>query len=102
MRVPFLAAASMEVEIPPNTTAEVSFPKFISDDPRILESGRVVWFDGQVVPNTVGITNAYDDGDSVVFSLGSGSYSFVQRGADIQPTSVPVGSFSFDQPRPSR
>src|SRR5205823_12763118 len=61
---------SLNVDIPPNTTATVHLPGAKLAD--VLESG-------QPVSGASGITGARQDGDSVVLEAGSGSYRFTFR-----------------------
>jgi len=66
----------LNVTIPVNSQAEVSVPKMGVEKIAIKESGKIVWENGSYVKNAAGITDGNESAEYVVFSLGSGSYSF--------------------------
>jgi alpha-L-rhamnosidase len=77
---------SLDVVVPANSSAQVSVPTFGLAAPAIQESGNTVWQGGSYVAGTPGFTGAAQDGDRVVFDVGSGPYSFVLRFAVLNRT----------------
>ena len=68
---------TMQVVLPPNARARVVVPTLTaSSAATIAESGRTVWTKGAYVPGAPGIRFAAAGDTSVVFVVGSGSYSF--------------------------
>jgi alpha-L-rhamnosidase len=72
-------AYSLQATIPVNAVASVAVPSVEAAGlARITEGTATVWEQGAFVPGTAGITGAVagPGGDTVVFSVGSGTYSF--------------------------
>ncbi len=65
----------MEVSIPANTTANIYLPDNDMSEVSVVESGSVIFSNGQFSPCD-GITSGKISGNYVVFSVGSGAYSF--------------------------
>jgi len=73
-------AITLEVSIPVNSQARVSVPKMGLKDVTIVESGRLVWQDGEFVKGVSGIAGGREIDDYVTFDVGSGAYSFTLSG----------------------
>jgi alpha-L-rhamnosidase len=69
---------SLEVRIPVGSTAEVHVP-LLGPGARVLESGKTLWRAGRAVETAPEVTLAGDDGRTVAFEVGSGSYTFESR-----------------------
>jgi alpha-L-rhamnosidase len=69
---------SLDVRVPVGSTGEVRVP-LLGPGARVLESGKSLWRAGHAVDPVPGIVLAGDDGRSVVFEIGSGTYSFESR-----------------------
>ena len=65
----------LNVNIPPNTTADISVPKDGAGKVLITESGTKVW-DGAAFKPVAGLEKAAEEADYVTFKAGSGSYRF--------------------------
>lgn len=64
--------------VPVGGAAKVRVPTMAAGSSAVIrESGVVVWQAGAFVPGVPGITAASSNGDNVLFTVGSGSYSFV-------------------------
>lgn len=70
----------LDVEIPPNSTAQVSVPRCGRRKVDVSEGSRVVWRDGAYVEGAAGITAAVECDAFVTFDVGSGSYCFALCG----------------------
>ena len=71
---------SQQTVVPVNGVATIILPaQGPASAVDILEGGTTVWKQGTYVPGVPGISGgeASADGKSVVFTVGSGSYSFV-------------------------
>ena len=66
----------LNVGIPPNTKATVRVPTHGVRRPSVTEGDAVIWENDRFVPGHPGITDGSRDEDSLVFSVGSGNYSF--------------------------
>lgn len=65
------------VVVPTGSIATVSLPQFGSKMATVAEANGVVWKSGAYVPGVAGVTGASVDAlESVVVSVGSGSYTF--------------------------
>jgi hypothetical protein len=75
---PLTPIFSLSVELPPNAvaTAAVPTPGDAAGAATITEGGVPVWRAGRFLPGVAGISGAAAASDSVVFSIGSGSYAF--------------------------
>jgi alpha-L-rhamnosidase len=71
----------MEVTIPVNTTAKVSVPTLAWKDFTVSESGKLVWQAGEFIKGVSGIADGRRIESYVTFDVGSGTYSFILRGA---------------------
>ena len=69
-------AFAMQVNVPVNTTAEVSVPKLGQGAAAISEGGKTVWEEGVYRPGVAGIEAGEESGEAVTFQIGSGSYDF--------------------------
>lgn len=69
---------SLAVTVPPNTTADVSVPKFDynTKDWVIQESQGLCWQKGAYVSGIPGIAGGADDGECITFNVGAGRYIF--------------------------
>ncbi len=73
----------LRVTVPPGGNATVSVPKLDTPSVTISESDSPIWCGGGLVGAHAGIHNAWDDGDTITFDVGSGHYAF-----DRQPEPV--------------
>ena len=69
----------LDVAVPANARASVRIPKFGQTDPAISEGSVTVWSHGEPVAGRPGIAGALDEGEAVLFDVGSGDYAFVSR-----------------------
>eukprot|EP00026_Physarum_polycephalum_P001443 Phypoly_transcript_01444.p1 GENE.Phypoly_transcript_01444~~Phypoly_transcript_01444.p1 ORF type:complete len:1095 (+),score=131.93 Phypoly_transcript_01444:37-3285(+) len=79
---------NLDISIPFNSMANVVVSKFSLSNSTILEGGTVIWENGQYRPGLVGILQATNRGDAVVFRVGGGSYNFMVGGIQGTTTSV--------------
>jgi alpha-L-rhamnosidase len=70
------SAITLNVTIPFNSKAAVSFPKPVVGATAIYEGSTVVWKSGALVAKTEGMYGAHEDGNYIRFVVGSGHYSF--------------------------
>jgi len=70
----------MKITIPPNTDATVNIPKMNIRNPLVKEKGKIVWMEGKYVPGDKGISNATQEGNYIIISIGSGDYEFILSG----------------------
>jgi alpha-L-rhamnosidase len=70
----------LKVVIPPGTEADIIVPKLGNRDLEVTESGTTIWKANAYVPGVPGLTSGADNGDSVTFHAGSGSYKFTSSG----------------------
>jgi hypothetical protein len=68
----------LNVSIPFNSKAAVSFPKPAAGVVAIYEGSTLVWKNGVLVAKTVGMYGASEDGNYIRFIVGSGDYCFRQ------------------------
>ena len=71
---------AIKVTVPANTTGEISMPKMEEEEILVTESGQSLWEAGRFINGVPGIVDGRDDGDRVVFKIGSGSYAFQLTG----------------------
>ena len=83
---------TFNVTIPANTTADIHVPKinYSTNDWAIQEKQGLCWQNGAWVPNTPGITLGLEEGEYIVFQVGSGEYRF-QAGPEALLPVVPPG-----------
>ena len=70
---------ALNVTLPPNSAAHVVVPTLLPAASAIIaEGGTTVWAEGRFVPGVPGVSSgaAGKDGESVEFTVGSGTYSF--------------------------
>ncbi len=72
----------LEVQLPANTTGQISIPGLGLEDIVITEGRKVVWESGNYVSGRPGIDSASRDSDYVTFSVGSGRYVFRLTGGN--------------------
>jgi hypothetical protein len=73
----------LEVAIPVNSDAQVVIsPEEQMTDVVIREGEKVVWEKGHYVDGDPGVTGASQDGTTIIFQVGSGTYSFRLAGGD--------------------
>ncbi len=70
----------LKVTIPANSDATVSIPMINSKNPVIKEKGKVVWLNGQYVSGDSGVSKAVQEGNHIIFTIGSGNYEFKLSG----------------------
>ena len=75
------ASVSLKATIPANRRAMVYVPNNGLKDIEITEGERIVWKDAAHVANVPEIGEPREYEDSVVFAVGSGTYSFTLTGA---------------------
>lgn len=71
-------SVTLNVSIPFNSKAAVSFPKPAAGVVAIYEGSTLVWKNGVLVAKTVGMYGASEDGNYIRFIVGSGDYCFRQ------------------------
>lgn len=74
-------ALDLKVSVPAGIEADVSIPQLGLTDIQITESGHAVWRANAYVNGVAGITGAEATTDSIVFHVGSGTYSFAMSGS---------------------
>ena len=74
-------ALDLKVSVPTGAEADVSIPQLGLTDIQITEGGQPVWHANAYVAGDAGITGAETNTDSIVFHVGSGSYSFAMSGS---------------------
>jgi alpha-L-rhamnosidase len=84
------ADVALRVTVPANTTATVYVPKNGLRGIAVSESGRSLWRDGAFVAGVPGVNAGRDDGDAIVFEVGSGPYNFRLTGSVGQAVRMPV------------
>ncbi len=67
---------NVEVNVPTNSTAVLYIPKLDIENPRLFESGRIVFSDKKMVNKIDGIYSIIEYEDVVVLEIGSGKYNF--------------------------
>jgi alpha-L-rhamnosidase len=71
---------SLNVVIPPNSTASVSIDMLDYADVLVTESGKMIWENNTFIRGTPGITDGTANGNLLTFRTGSGTYKFVLSG----------------------
>jgi len=71
---------AMKVTVPANTTAEIRLPKMGNEEVLVTETGQSLWKAGNFIKGVPGIVAGSEDGDRVVFEVGSGMYAFELTG----------------------
>ena len=67
---------ALDVTIPVNSTARVSFPIMELKNTTIDEGGKVVWKDGVFIKGVTGIKGGKQEEGYITFDTGSGEYNF--------------------------
>ena len=70
---------TLDIRIPVNSTAKVCVPRLGVEDCSIREAGLPIWYEGELLDGVEGVTAAHETDESIVFEVGSGSYSFRMR-----------------------
>lgn len=65
-----------DIVVPPNATALFRLPLVGDRHARVIESGRILWQDGKPGEAVPGISVPTEENGRLVFTLGSGHYSF--------------------------
>jgi alpha-L-rhamnosidase len=73
-------ALKLKVTIPANTDAAINIPLGDIKNPTLKEKGKIIWQDGKYVSGDSGITQGLQDGNFLVFNVGSGNYEFTLSG----------------------
>jgi len=73
-------AYSLSTSIPVNSYANISIDQHHMSYVEVKENGVTVWQNGTFVKGVDGITSAVQVGNKIVFSTGSGNYSFSASG----------------------
>jgi alpha-L-rhamnosidase len=68
-----------EITIPPNASAEFRLPLLGKKNAMVSESGKVLWQNGKPSATVPGISSPVQQGDHLVMTLGSGTYSFLVK-----------------------
>jgi alpha-L-rhamnosidase len=66
----------IEIDIPGNSTATVHIPKIILKNFTITEKGKTIWKNDSYLSGVAGITGGNENDAFVIFTIGSGNYSF--------------------------
>ena len=67
----------LDVEIPVNSEAFVSIPKFGKESISVSENGKIVWGNGMFKKAVEGVYEGVEEADYITFKAGSGNYSFI-------------------------
>jgi alpha-L-rhamnosidase len=67
---------TLNVTIPGNSQAKVCVPKLGIKDPQVKESGKTVYKNKAFIKGVSGVSTGLDDGDYIIFNVGSGAYAF--------------------------
>jgi hypothetical protein len=94
---PMQSTFTLNCTIPPNVHTTVVIPTPGLATPTVSESGSVVWDGAGFVRGVLGVTAAsMDAGDAtIVFVVGSGSYSFVTSAASAKGSLLDLGRESM-------
>ena len=94
---PMQSTFTLNCTIPPNVHTTVAIPVPGLATPTVSESGSVVWDGAGFVRGVLGVTAAsMDAGDAtIVFVVGSGSYSFVTSAASAKGSFLDLGRESM-------
>ena len=69
-----------DIVVPPNATASFRLPLLGEKDATVSEAGVILWQNGKSVGSVAGVSKPEAENDRLVFTLGSGSYSFLVKG----------------------
>jgi len=69
-----------DIVIPPNATALFRLPLLGKKDAIVSEAGKILWQNGKPVGSIDGVSTPAQETDRLVFTLGSGIYSFLVKG----------------------
>jgi alpha-L-rhamnosidase len=69
-----------DIVIPPNATALFRLPLLGKKDAIVSEAGKILWKNGKPAEKVDGVSTPAQENDHLVFTLGSGSYSFLVKG----------------------
>lgn len=78
----------LEVTIPANTVAHIFVPDNNMEHITVKEGGVTVFSDGVYIPGVSGIRGGVQEGDYIVFEVGSGNYAFTATGVSLH-SSIP-------------
>ena len=67
---------TLEVTIPVNSEGKIYVPTIGLKNPIVKESGRVIWKNNRLQNAPLEITSGKKEGKYIVFTVGSGSYTF--------------------------
>jgi alpha-L-rhamnosidase len=71
----------LKVSIPTGSEADITIPKLGNIDAVVTESDKTIWKADAYVPGVPGLTSGADNGGSVTFHAGSGTYKFDVSGS---------------------
>lgn len=66
----------LKVTIPANSDATINIPLREIKNPVLMEKGKIIWDKGQYVSGDSGISKGTQEGNYLVFNVGSGNYEF--------------------------
>lgn len=73
----------LDVTVPVNTWAKVRIPKLGHEEIAVKEGLNDVWKNGSFVEGVLGVVSAVEDGEYIVVTIGSGSYSFISMATEF-------------------
>jgi alpha-L-rhamnosidase len=69
-----------DIVVPPNATALFRLPLLGKKNVIVSEAGKILWQNGKAADKVDGIASPTQENDRIVFTLGSGNYSFLVKG----------------------
>ena len=82
--MPMAGRFTLNCTVPPNMLATIAVPVPGLASPTITEGDAAVWKAGAFVPGVYGVTTGHEHGSTIVFQVGSGSFTFKTASANRQ------------------